>query len=279
MNKTYLFALAAMGVALAAPAQKPIDQASRPPLLDDSAHIELKSETHSAALYEGKTSTGGHAAIHREDATSTNYPSVGLSALWQSKYATQGRDNLERGGIYPVEAVLEWHGLSGGTWVAVGDTEAYTEVDLFVEYALEAGPLDFSLGYARLEFIEDHTGDNEVAAGTALNAIPYLIPGVSYVYSTEAEGGFLEVTLKSEFAVFEERLVFEPYVLQGFDSGYVSADYDGPNNFEVGIGATLALLDGLDLVGSISHSWAQDNLERDGLGDLSWVVIGMAGSF
>jgi len=272
MNKTYFFALAAMGSVLAAPAQKTIDPASDQP-------SEERSTTHFAALYEGKYSTGGHAAIHREDTTSTHTLSMGLSALWQSKYVTEGQDNLDRGGIYTIEAVLEWKGFSGGTWVAVGDTESYAEVNLFVEYGIDAGPLDFSFGYARLEFLEDHTDDNEFAAGTALNNIPYLIPGVSYVYSTEAEGGFLDVTLKSEVAIFEERLVFEPYVLQAFDFGYATADYDGPNNFEVGIGATLALLDGFDLVGSVSHSWAQEDVEREGFGDLSWVVIGLAGSF
>jgi hypothetical protein len=249
------------------------------PFCGVSADEENEPLSHSAALYEGKYATGGHAAIHREDITPTNRPIVGLSALWESKYVSEGRNNLENGGIFSLEAVMEWNGLLAGVWYAVGDDETYQEVNFFVEYGFGIGPLDLSAGYARLEFLEDHEDDNEFAAGAALNNIPYIIPAVDYTYSTEAEGGFLEVSLRSELPFFEERLIVEPYLMQAFDFGLATDDHDGVNNFQVGIGASLSLTDHLDLVGSLSHSWAQTDVDREDLGDLSWGAVGLAATF
>ena len=129
------------------------------------------------------------------------------------------------------------------------------------------------------QFLEDHEDDNEYAVGAALNNIPYVIPAVDYTYSTEADGGFLEVSLRSELPFFEERLIFEPYVMQAFDFGFATDEHDGRNNVQVGIGASLSLTDHVDLVGSLSHSWAQTDVDRENLGDLSWGAIGLAATF
>ena len=247
--------------------------------LHPAALAENDPAVHSAALYEGKYATGGHAALHRGNPEPSNQPIMGLAALWESKYVSEGRDNLDNGGIFSIEAVMEWNGFSGGTWFAVGDDETYQEVNVFLEYGIEAGPLALSMGYARLEFIEDHEDDNEFAVGAALNLIPYLIPAIDYVYSTEADGGFLEASLRSEISFFDERLIFEPYVLQAFDFGLATKAHDGPNNFQIGIGTSLGLTDRIDLVGSLSHSWAQTDIEREDLGDLTWGAIGLAATF
>jgi hypothetical protein len=244
-----------------------------------SENLEHEAATHSAALYEGKYGTGGHAAIHRGDLEKGNRPTFALVSLWESKYVSEGRNNLDDGGLFSIEGVMEWKGLLGGVWFAGGDDENYKEVNVFLEYDLEMGPLDFSLGYARLESIEDHQEDNEFAAGVALKHIPYIIPSIDYVYSTEADGGFLEVTLQSEIAFFDERLIVEPYILQAFDFGFATESHDGRNNFQMGVGASLGLTDRFDLVGSASHSWAQTDVENEGLGDLSWGSIGLAATF
>ncbi|MCF7816472.1 MAG: hypothetical protein K9M54_01210 [Kiritimatiellales bacterium] len=268
MNNMYVSAIAAAGMVFCSQAH-------------EKTELTAGSEgpTHSAALFDGKNASGSHDAIHREDMVPTNRPIVALATQWQSKYVTAGRDNLTRGGIYSLECVIEWQGISGGIWYAVGDDESYKELNAFIEYGVAVGPLDLSLGYARLEFLEDHTDDNELAAGAALNNVPYIVPSVDYVYSTEADGGLLEVTFKTGITFMEERLSLEPYVLQAFDFGYSTAAHDGLNNVQIGIGASLALMHGLDLVGSISHSWAQADVEREGLGDVSWCAVGLAATF
>ncbi|VGO22200.1 hypothetical protein [Pontiella sulfatireligans] len=239
---------------------------------------EDSTKPHMDALYEGKYATGAHAALHQEPA-SANQPAVGLAALWESKYVSEGRNNLDDGGIFSFEGIVEWKGIAAGAWFAAGDEEDYQEVNVFIEYCVSAGPLDVRAGYARLEFLEDHEHDNEYAAGVALNVIPFVVPALDYVYSTEAEGGFLELTLSSEVALFGERFMLEPYVLQAFDFGYATDGHDGANNFQVGIAGSLALMDGLNLVGSLSHSWAQKDVDRECLGDLSWGAIGLAAAF
>jgi hypothetical protein len=236
--------------------------------------------THSAALYEGKYGTSGHAALHRGNPKPQDQLSFGFVSLWESKYVSEGRNNLDDGGLFSLEAVMEWDGLVGGVWFAVGDDEDYQEVNAFIEYGTAVGPVDLSVGYARLEFLKDYEEDNEFAAGAALNNIPYIIPSIDYVYSTEADGGFLEVTLQSEFSFFDEKFILEPYMLQAFDFGFVTDSHDGRNNFQVGIAASLSLTETFALVGSASHSWAQDDIEQEGDDDdLSWGAIGVAAAF
>lgn len=268
MNKMYVSAFVAAGVTLCSLAHEKTELPA-----------ENEGTTHSAALFDGKTTSGSHAAIHRENLAPTNRPIMALAAQWQSKYVSEGRNNLNEGGIHTLECVAEWKGISGGAWLASGDDESYKEVNVFVEYGISAGPLDVSLGYARLEFLEDHTDDNELAGGIAWNNIPHLIPSIDYVYSTEADGGFLEATLKSSITIMKEHLLLEPYATQAFDFGYATKAHDGLNNFQIGLGASLSLIGGLDLVGSVSHSWAQSDVEREGLGDLSWCSIGLAATF
>jgi hypothetical protein len=240
---------------------------------------EENSGLTSGGLWEGKFAPGGHPGHSYETGTSSNRPSYSVATLWESKYISEGRDNLDDGGIFVAEAMMEWKGFVGGVWTALGDSQSYQEVNAFIEYCLVVGPLDLCAGYTRLEFLEDSTDDNEFAAGVALNLIPFLVPAVDYVYSTESDGGFLELSLSSEIAFFNARFVLEPYALQAFDFGYATDDHDGPNNFQVGIGASFGLTEHIDAVGSVSHSWAQEDIDREGLGDKSWVTIGLAASF
>jgi hypothetical protein len=209
------------------------------------------------------------------------HPAMGWTAgfLWESKYVTEGRDNLEEGGIFSWEAAGEVSGFAAGAWFGLGDSEDYRELNLFIEYAHEFGDIETYVGYTRLEFYPDHESDNELSAGLAYHGFPYLIPGVDYVYSTEAKGSFVEVSLRSELGFFEDRLMVSPYILEGFDFGYASEEYDGPNNLQIGARVTYHLAEWCEVFGFGAHSWAHGDVEREGLGDLSWGGAGVSVSF
>ena len=209
-------------------------------------------------------------------AESPSRPAFGLVALLESKYVTEGRDNLGDGGLLSVEAIAEWQGLVAGAWFATGESESYEELNLFVEYGLDLGPVGTYIGYTRLEFPEDDDSDNEITAGVEVNATRYLVPALDYTYSTQADGSFLEVSIRSEIVLLDGQLLLEPYVLEGFDFGYTSPEHDGPNNLQAGIDFAIKLSDPVTLVGSIAHSWAHEDVRNDGLGDLSWASIGVA---
>jgi len=202
-----------------------------------------------------------------------------VTAKRESKYVSEGRDNLEEGGIFSFETTAEWRQLTFGVSFVTGDSESYDELNLNIEYELELGPLEAYIGYTRLEFLENNESDNEISTGIAFKNIPYLVPALDYTYSTESDGGFLELSLSSEYELIEEKLTLEPYILEGFDFGYASSEYDGPNNLQVGLEFTLALTDQVSAVGSIAHSWAHEDVENEGLGDISWGTIGLSAEF
>ncbi len=202
-----------------------------------------------------------------------------MNAIWGSKYVTQGRDNLDDGGIFSFEGIAEWQGLIAGAWFATGDSTSYEELNLYVSYGMELGAVGAYAGYTRLEFAEDHANDNEIIAGMEVNGIPYVIPALDYTYSTEADGGFLELSIRAEIALLNGQLLIEPYILEGFDFGYVSRKHDGANNLQAGIDFAIELAKPVTLVGSVAHSWAHENLRQEGLGDVSWVTIGVMAEF
>ena len=166
-----------------------------------------------------------------------------------------------------------------GAWFATGDRVSYEELDVSVDYTQDIWIFCTKLGYNRLEFLSDHATDNEFSAQISYDAFSYLVPTVYYVYATENAGGALEASLVSSWSFFENRFSVEPYVLEGFDFGYSTKEFDGENNFQVGVECTLMLSDHFDLVGSLAHSWALKDIEKEGQGDLSWGSVGLSVSY
>ncbi len=71
-------------------------------------------------------------------------------------------------------------------------------------------------------------------------------------------------------------MALHPYVLLGWDYGYVS----GPrrlseNNLQGGMAVTLRIHANAKLFGQASHSLALTNLDREGEGDLTWGGFGL----
>jgi hypothetical protein len=65
----------------------------------------------------------------------------------------------------------------------------------------------------------------------------------------------------------------------GFDYGYRSESHDGLNHLQVGIDVEYALTERYTLIGYVAHSFAQDAIEREDLGDVSWLGIGLNAQF
>lgn len=109
-------------------------------------------------------------------AESSSSPAYSFGVLRESKYVSQGRDNLGDGGIYSFEAALEWRRLAAGAWFASGDSTSYEELNLYVDYGVELGPLYSYVGYTRLEFLQEDESDNEISAGVEISDAGYFIP-------------------------------------------------------------------------------------------------------
>lgn len=206
--------------------------------------------------------------------------SYALTAQWDGKYMFQGRDVLGGdGGLASVTADLTHGGFYAGLWGAKADSNEYGEVDAWVGYGHELGPVSASLTLSRFEYTDTGDGDNEVAAGLSGDVAGLFTLSCDYAWSTEIEGGFAEVTVSREYGAFEERLTLAPYVTQALDDGYASVAHDGRNHLQVGVDASYALDDSVSVLLSVAKAFAQEDVERDGLGDESWASVGLSASF
>ncbi len=183
---------------------------------------------------------------------------------WDSKYISEGRNNLDKGGIYWATAAVQKDNVNVYASVGRGDSQHYTEWNFGIEYAFELSEnVSGSLGYQRLEFYgDDRDHDNELFSSLEYTAVEWLIPSVSYTYSTEAAGYFVEVSLHSNWEL-AEGLNVSPYVTQGFDFQYVTEEHDGPNHFQFGVEAEYLLPNNLVVSGHISHTIAQEDIKLE----------------
>ncbi len=183
---------------------------------------------------------------------------------WDSKYISEGRNNLDKGGIYWATASVQKDNLNAYVTVGRGDSQHYIEYNFGLEYGFELSEhISGSIGYQRLEFYGDERAhDNELFSTIEYSKYDWLIPSVSYTYSTEAAGYFVEVSLHSNWEL-SENLSVTPYVTQGFDFQYVTEEHDGVNNFQFGIEAEYQLPNQWVLSGHISHSIAQEDIKLE----------------
>ncbi len=183
---------------------------------------------------------------------------------WDSNYISEGRNNLDKGGIYWATASVQKNNLNAYVTAGRGDSQHYIEYNFGLEYGFELSEnISGSVGYQRLEFYGDERAhDNEFFSSLEYSKYDWLVPSVSYTYSTEAAGYFVEVSLHSNWAL-TENLSVTPYVTQGFDFQYVTEQHDGANHFQLGVEAEYQLPNQWVLSGHISHSIAQEDIKLE----------------
>ncbi|QYJ78751.1 hypothetical protein [Shewanella acanthi] len=183
---------------------------------------------------------------------------------WDSKYVSQGRNNLDDGGIYWMNTAVEFGNLTAYALVGRGDNQNYTEWNLGLEFGFNLTEnLETTVGYQRIEVTGDYRcWDNEIFAELAYTTTPWLVPSVSYVYSTEMAGYFVELSLHSDWEL-SEKLSVAPYISQGFDFKYRTKEHDGRDHLQFGLEASYAFSDSINLTGHISHSVALRDIELE----------------
>ena len=224
--------------------------------------ISLVCFSHPCLANESLAQTEG---ILNSKLCAANVPlTANIDLGWDSKYVSQGRNNLAKGGIYWMNTSIQYGNLTTYALVGRGDSQAYTEWNIGLEYALDLSEhLEANLGYQRIEgYSSSRCQDNELFAELAYTAKPWLVPSVSYVYSTEAAGYFVELSLHSYWQVTEQ-FTLSPYVTQGVDFKYRTEEHNGRNHLQFGLEASYNLTENMNISGHISHSIAQADIEQE----------------
>lgn len=202
-----------------------------------------------------------------------------LSAQWHNRYVSEGRDNLADGGIQVVDASASRNGFSAGLWLADAISDDYQELNLTLAYRQGLGPVTAHAAYTRLEYLHDHSADNEIAVGIHTDRLPLVDVAVDYVYASDADGSFVSFRISRDFAIAGGHWQWTPYLQQNLDYGYVSARYNGPNNIEAGLDLAWQFHARLAVTASAAYSLAQQDVKNEDLGNIGWFGLGLAGHF
>ena len=191
-----------------------------------------------------------------------------LDLGWDSRYISEGRNNLDKGGIYWATAVYQYEHISLYAISGRADSEHYIEWNLGLEYGITLSDnLAGAVGYQRIEaYGDERCSDNEFFAYLEYTALDWLTPSLSYTYSTEAGGYFVEASLHSNWSL-SDSITVTPYITQAFDFQYATEAHDGANHFQFGVEAEYQLPGELVLSGHISHIIAQEDIKLEHSGD------------
>ncbi len=97
-----------------------------------------------------------------------------FQSQWQSRYVSEGRDNLDSNPLVSAAADLTRQALTVGVWQAWGNGSDYRENNLFVEYAPFFEHWSPYLNVTYLQFHPQGADDVETGAGFSAPLQPWL---------------------------------------------------------------------------------------------------------
>jgi hypothetical protein len=200
-----------------------------------------------------------------------------FQSQWQSRYVTEGRDNLDSNPLVSAGVDLTHQEVTFGVWQAWANGSDYRENNLFVEYAPFFEHWTPYLNVTYLQFHPQGADDVETGAGFSVPLQPWLSLSLDGTWSKQADGAFYALTLHSQRELFTD-WTGKLYITQTYDDGYASENYNGPNHREVGAQLLWELRPALELHAGWQHSRAGEDVRRDGGDDLSWGQVGLAWS-
>ena len=236
------------------------------------------------------------AFVHADD-DDENGVSGELEIYFSNKFIEEGESEIPGRAVMTPELEIEFEGLNIGDFevpsffieaeMAIAESENLRESEVSIGKEWEFNNFSMALGYTWVYEDEEEEGEEEEGEGeedpndhefflglSCEECLPFeIVPNLSYVHSTEADGGMVEIELAREIEM--ERFSIEPYVGALIDFGYVNDEYDGLNNILVGVAVSIPLTDAISLGAYATHSFAEENLRREDGEDQTWGGIGL----
>ena len=179
-------------------------------------------------------------------------------AGWESRYASEGRDNLARDSLGTTSIELGWQHLTAGVWFGKSPERKYDELQLTVGLTETFGPLKAFMAYTYLQFPYADLEDHEISVGAEWTGLPWNleVSGNAY-YSIMNEGAFIEAALHRDI-FSRDRFSLRGSLLLGVNQGYVPDGHDGANHLAVRLESEIALTKSFAITAHLAYSWALD---------------------
>ena len=225
-----------------------------------------------------------HRAAHDPAVAHPEFPlELGLAGAWESRYVSEGRDNLDGDSLAGVEATVGYKGFTVGAWGAESPDQDYREYNYWLEYSYEWQAFTFTAAYTYLDFDTDDADDKEFSFYIGY-ALPYdLQLEIGGYYSDESSGTFYEGTLSTEVEL-TEAWALTPFINLGSNDGYIGEGHNGLNHLALGVELNYALSEYFSIGGYLAHtiaidSDASDHADDDLLEDFTYCGVNVIFSF
>lgn len=199
---------------------------------------------------------------------------------WDSRYVTEGRDNLQNEGLWSAQLDVEQGIFNAGFWYGRAEQSDYQEWNLAFAVNGALSGIEYGLGYTYLiaEADNDTEDDHEVSLSLVYPMLLFSLEA-EYVYSVEAEGSFVTLAGRLNPLKLTDELSISAYLLQGYDFDYATDVHDGVNHLELGAEAEYQLAPQWSLATYMAHSWAQADVKLDTADDEFWGGISLRYQF
>ena len=206
--------------------------------------------------------------------------------LWESRYVTEGRDNLSGKGIISASTEFNYKDINIVPWVADAINTDYSEFNLNIVYATKLlENLDFFVGYNYIQARESgrSSNDNEINFDLAYFYEKQFQIVTNVYYSFDAEGAFAEVAIKKGYRI-DKTFSINLRAVIGFNSGYVVDGHNGINHGQLLARASYQLIDEMEVYAYTGYNLAinRDNSRYAGdelLRDFFWGGAGLSYRF
>lgn len=183
-----------------------------------------------------------------------------LQLDWESRYSSEGRDNLTGDSILTQRLEYCWEDLCFGVWRAESDNQRYEELQMGVAYGRRWNDLEVSIGYTHLRFPEGGPHDHELGLGLVWDGGPLGIEfALDAYHSIEAAGHFVEGTVSRSWEL-SQTTSLELAGAVGMNQGYIADGHDGANHASLRLGLSRELGESITL--HVHGTWNQA-LDRD----------------
>jgi len=186
---------------------------------------------------------------------------IHIHFLWESRYVTEGRDNLAGDGLTSVFSDISLGNFTFAPWLAYGYESEYTEYNLNFVYGLKLmDQLEIYAGCHHLQtrLAGENDRDNEVSVDLVYMPTTLFDILTNGYYSFDARGSFWEFTLKREQMLNDQTVLTLRSVL-GANEGYVPNGHDGLNHVQLRLNLAYYPASRIEIVPYVAYNFAIDS--------------------
>jgi hypothetical protein len=203
--------------------------------------------------------------------------------LWESRYVTEGRDNLSGKDIVSISSEFDYQGVIIVPWFAKGIAADYSEYNVNIIYKLALlDNLEMFLGYNYIKAQDASIDSNDTEISVDLvyfykNRVQFLS---SIYYSFDVKGAFIDLTLKKNYPI-NDQLSFELMTTLGLNAGYVADGHNGVNYGQLRTNFTYQIMKAMEVYAYASYNLPVNANENRYAGDkllrnLFWSGVGFS---